>query len=596
MTTSYKTNTVRKIPDFGNTGRNIPDFSNTIYWNTDPTENTRVNTRLNKKRRITNLFYSIINHSSATLFEPKSISDIFKHYNEILSEKYNTSDSFKKSMKNSLSCFRNPENYKLEISKLQNNNSESFVVMPLFSSIHTLSAVIRKQSDGLTFTLVDKFTTHFSGITPNSPYATEYTIKGGALNKLVDELNNKAFQVDTPEIFETVKKYSKESNVLKIKHREQKIFTCLYKEPEAGIKFAFATRNFSNQDFKKLRSENSFSDKFKVKWDEDINSTIDIHKRFLEKIQSSNKDINLSNLDKVFNNYVENKIFRRELKKTKDFNHSLSFAFDRNNKLNHFSQSEKRLQLIKKINLDSIHQIPELRRQYASIFTARDGLDLVKTRFNTQIFGTYAYVFTNHNLDLVLKTVKDMEKKLPIFSQQAKDYHSVVNTVVAYALFEMYIDKNNKSLSGTKEKDFDWIMYKIDKSIEAGPYSDKAHFIRGTLKLNKGLILKEQNNLKKSQDELIDSIKSLENTLKLNPDFTPAKLFLSVAYKNIGAKEKALVYFRDASKDNFVIDSELKLVINNRRVHFNCITKEVANEITGMKSLVRQNNTIPLKM
>lgn len=558
------------------------DFENTIFKNTEPTSNIDFNRLQNKKRRLTNLFYSIINYSSATLFEPESINYIFKYYGKILKEKYQTNSEFDNSMKNSLSCSRETNELKRHISLLKTDDPDSFIVMPLFSGIHTLSAVIRKQNDGLKFYAIDKFTTHFTSGLPKSPYATEFVIKKGMENKLIDDLNEKAFFVDTPDIFKTLREYSEKEYELKIKHREQKLFTCLYKEPEAGIKFAFATRNLTNDQFKKLRMNNQFSKNFRVKWDKDINATMEIHRRFLDKLKESNPDVNLSDLDAVFNNYAQNKIFRREYEKTSNLSKAINAAFPGSGESH----------VAKELNLDSIKQVPELWKIYAPILTPKENMDLFKVGYNTNILGTYSYVFTNYDLDRILKSVKDLGNKMPIVSTQANDYHSVVNTVVAYALFEMFINKNNKSLAQTKEEDYKWLNYKIDKAIQFGPYSDKAHFTRGIIKLNRGLVLKNESKTKESLEEIKEGIFSLNNAYKLKPDSVATKLFLMVALKNAGMTKEAEIFSNDIFKNKINIDSKLRLNINNKRAHFNCMTTEVATEIR--KEMEKIKNISPL--
>lgn len=565
------------------------DFKDTLYNDTNTLKERKSNERAFDKRRLYNMFYCLTNYSSASIFDVKSISDMFKYYNEILNEKYGTSTNFQNSIKNSVACFNDPSKLTSEIDKLKNDQADSFIIMPSFAKIHTLANVIRKQDDQIKFYKVDKFTSHFNSIGQKVPHFTEYVIKKNDTPKLISELLDNDFVGTSGDISDILKKHSEKVYSLIPKGREQKVFTCLFKEPETGIKFAFATRNLSTADLKLFRQENEFSKNFKVKWGLGENDTIDIHSRLLNKIKEHNPMHNFDELDKVFKNYVDNKQLRRLLRNGTPFSQALSNVFDPEGKLNNLTDAAKTRILIKNINFDTVHQIPQLRNKIfkQSGITALHYFE--KSKFDTSLIGTYANVFSNNDFNNIMKSLDNQEKYMPIFVKQAKEYYALVNVVVGHALFQMYVNESkDKSVKNIKKESFDYILKKVGDANKIAPYADKGQFAEGVFHLNKGIMM-EKNNMQNYQEEFSKALKCIDRTVALNPNFAEARYVKAVAHKKLNMYDMAQKEFNSASNLGLLISDSKNSF--NKKLQFNFLTKDLMEELSEIKKTPRMTKT-----
>lgn len=309
-------------------------------------ENSNEKTRdLNnyESRRDLNLLEMILSLSSNRDNSIEKVDDLFKLYYKM--DELNYSDNFKKSLKNSLTCLKKPNNVKNTLQQLKNSTSDSFLIVPLIGRGHAWSALIRKNDEGFSVTIINKGGRFF-----HHTYE-EYIFENKNISNLVECLDLAAYEkatvFNTLDIEDVYRNFEEKSdNMYKwgLHTSNQKTGNCFIKNPQAAIKFAYATSNYSPEDLKKFRIS---EEKPPVKWKD--KSVKDVHILFANKLKEKNPDI-AHLVDIHLTSYIQNKDFRQNLKSGKNIFDSLEQAFDPQSSLLEDTYSTKLIKLLSNVN------------------------------------------------------------------------------------------------------------------------------------------------------------------------------------------------------------------------------------------------------
>lgn len=241
----------------------------------------------------------------------RNVSDLFETYNYILRNE--TTPGFKNSIEDSKSCFVAQCNgygasVNDKIKALHKDVSDSFLIIPLLSNKHLLCAVVRKNNEGYSATLVNSSRGGRRGDDRGDHVAyEEYLFAKQNVAKLIDAINltkhswEYSSKLSTNQIYDVYKCYSDKKYPLYVVSRDQKDGNCYVKEVEKAIKYALATSHFTKDQFMDLRQPTNGV--FKPKWPI---STEAVHKRYVDKLRKENPE--LSNiLNMKFQKYLEYK-------------------------------------------------------------------------------------------------------------------------------------------------------------------------------------------------------------------------------------------------------------------------------------------------
>jgi hypothetical protein len=184
------------------------------------------------------------------------------------------------------------------LDQLKANDLHSFAIFPIRSyGIHMFSGCVRKMDHSYSVTLVNK---------ENEPlYYDQYEeFIYNDRKKLAHNLKlTGLFFVNsyrTKDVYALFKESANAHYKLNITSARQKTGNCFVKEPEASIKYAYSTRNFSVEDLKNLRTTHK---NFRPKWGI---PTIELHKRYVLEVANQNPHLKnelMLRLDK----YIERK-------------------------------------------------------------------------------------------------------------------------------------------------------------------------------------------------------------------------------------------------------------------------------------------------
>ena len=189
--------------------------------------------------RIKNEAQQLLNSANNFNFDKKILFDIVRIYNKILDNK---SFEFSKSLENSEKILKSEdlEEYDKYINEelyLENNNSDSFIILPMFSGDHAFYGILRKINNDYSYTIINK------GARGRHAKYEEYIIFD--IPNFMKFLKKISVQgsVKTEEIYSNILDFSKEKNLIRVDSNNQKIKNCLAKELEAAIKYVYSTRN-----------------------------------------------------------------------------------------------------------------------------------------------------------------------------------------------------------------------------------------------------------------------------------------------------------------------------------------------------------------
>jgi hypothetical protein len=253
------------------------------------------------ERRRLDMIQQVLNVHSNGSNEKENICDLFKTYANLIKESKKSNATLP--LERSEISFRDKHTLKMHVKSLENNNPQSFLIMPLYSNNHMFATVIRKRGDKFVSTIVNK------GDRPSMRgQFVEHTLSESGIEELINDLHNNMGEKATRTIYSIFNKHSDSHRILNMYSRDQKVGNCYIKEPENAIKYALATMDFTNEQFDDL-----FQNKihFKPKWDE---LTVNTHRRLVEDVAKEHPNM-IPVLQSEMYVYEINKQFREAVEK-----------------------------------------------------------------------------------------------------------------------------------------------------------------------------------------------------------------------------------------------------------------------------------------
>ena len=254
------------------------------------------------KYRIMNQASQVLNYSSNVYFDKENLVDIVRIYNEILDD---GNIDFKNSLNNTRKLLeadglneydefiRKYENNSL----LENNNRDSFIILPMFSDNHAFYGVLRKIDDKYNFTIVNR------GDRSSYGQYEEVIINDDKFPDFINFLKGVSSQnsnITTYAIYVGVSVFSSEYHTLRVESQPQKVGNCFIKELESAIRYAKWSRD---KNIEELRNS---KEPMNPKWNI---SNKEMHRRYIEKLKSENIDLS-DKLGELFDLYAINKDIR----------------------------------------------------------------------------------------------------------------------------------------------------------------------------------------------------------------------------------------------------------------------------------------------
>ena len=437
------------------------------------------------ERKKLDLVHQVLNNHSNFSEERNNIRNLIVTYEKLLCKNDVTLSN---SLNKSVEALKDQNKTIQCLSELQLNNSKSFLIMPLMSYDHVFSSVWRKIDEGFSAIIVNK------GGRPFSSQFIEYHMDEYHANKLINHLVSSFGQKSIPSIYQDFSKNSAFTYKLNIMSKDQKVGNCFIKEPENAIKFSFATKNFTKQDFENLRQGKS---QFYSKWDA---LTVDMHKAFITQIALENPNLQTI-LSNEYSLYSKNKKFREEIESGKSVEDSLMSAFN-------------------KIDISELNKDTLSRRNIASKIKTYFKEDVHKTtalnnilRFNNANFNTQRYV---NNPQEAVDTLERLGKDFPNAIRQIK--FEAQSAFFSNACYCLNMNKTNK-IFGEKA------LNCINTAINLYPYYFNTHATKGVYYMD----------VEKDYDKAVESF---SNALELQEQANVYYL-RDLAYKKLGKLELA---------------------------------------------------------
>lgn len=258
-----------------------------------------------KRYRIENQVKQILNCAVNFNLDKENLFDVVRIYNKILENK---SRVFSQSLIYTANLLKGQsfEDYDEYIRKgvfLENDNSDSFLIFPMFSNNHAFYGILRKVNCEYSYTIVNRGDRWF-----HQKYE-EYIIYD--IKKFMEFLKEVSVQTTkkTEEIYQTVLELSKnnEVNLIRVDQVAQKNDNCFIKELESAIKYAYSTRkgNESGISIRKLREKDCFL--HRPRWNI---SNLEMHGKYVEELKKENANLSES-LDYIYKAYIINKRIKK---------------------------------------------------------------------------------------------------------------------------------------------------------------------------------------------------------------------------------------------------------------------------------------------
>lgn len=234
------------------------------------------------------------------------VASLFSNCANILSDYVD--ENFKKSLENSLECMMN-KNFMDKLEELKDNDSRSFIIVPITSKNHLFNAIIYKKDKFFDCVLVNKGERFYDNVEfPDMHHEYEvYRIKESNIKKIIPFLGIDIRKDSTAGIYEAFKNNSKMyRELINIYSREQEEDNCYYKEEEAVLKFAYS---FAYDKFKNIEKTEMKTPKWPI-------STKEMQDRILKNIEEVENDPEFTKFVEKFRKvYSLNKEFRDNMKK-----------------------------------------------------------------------------------------------------------------------------------------------------------------------------------------------------------------------------------------------------------------------------------------
>lgn len=481
-----------------------------------------------KERRSIDLVHQVLNKNSNMYQENNNISDLFKFYGKTLSIR--TSKEFSDSMKKTWDIFKNTQNRIVAFKSLKQDRVNSFLIMPLKAYNHMFAAVIRRKGDDYSFTIVNK-----GYRMPNRSKYEEFIVPKSNINQILKVIENGMGEFAVESFYTEFEKYSSEKYKLNIVSKNQKSGNCFIKEPETAIKFAYATRNFSENDFKIVR-QNDLSNIFIPKWGV---PTSDMHKLFVKEVQKDNPNATVQ-LEGKLQIYLQNKSYRGYLKKGKDNIQSFQDAFYPLNKSILSNNEDPCIKLLANVNMDTIRQhTPKIH----ALVKKTGSQELYKTFFTLLELSTNEdidiYFDRRENFSELTKKISDIEKYFPIFADEVKREFHLYYLIKSNGLFE-------------NKKDCEKALSYAQKANNLYPYNARAHFYEGYYTSVAAKNAQKANN-PNCTSLYQKAIHSFSESIRLKPDIGDSYLLRGRMYEQSGKTELANHDFKNATKFGCVI-------------------------------------------
>ena len=420
------------------------------------------------ERRSLDMMHQLLSDSSNVYQEEKNMFDLFRIYGKILTRWTNNSNfsqSIDRSIQSLNKTFVKTQD---EIRQLENNNANSFLIKPLRGIGHRFATVVRKKEGDYSFTLVNK------GLRPDYQFE-EFLIPIHKLQPLLSTLEQINANVPTEKIYTTFGEYAQHNYKLNIKSRNQKTGNCFIKNPENAIKFAYATRDFSEKDFQNLRI-NEPSKTFSPKWGV---TTGGVHRLFKEQLQKENPRISLA-LENIFQTYNRNKLFRENLESgSMSIEKSLKMAFDPFHNTSENTR-ESYIRLISQINIDTAYKSSEpildfFRKLDDSGQLTNQFLKVARLKDSKQV----EEFFQNENFLYLQRTFEFAGSNFPVLCDNVK--RELHGRYIQEAIHAMEAGNLNKAIDYS------------EKSNELYLFNSRAHSLEGSLHFALGMENKSKN-------------------------------------------------------------------------------------------------------
>jgi tetratricopeptide (TPR) repeat protein len=416
--------------------------------------------------RVYNDAEQLVGYNSVVMWDNYSQLNFFKKMTNIL----NATKKFKNSLLKSSELINHPDFFINYIQQLENNNVDSFLVLPMQANFHTFGAIIKKQFNKIIIEFIDKCNTN---PLTNTTDIIHYEYSKSNIDKFYKIWLEGDFQT-TKKLIESVRLHSDKVILKPLKTINQKDANCFLKELETAVKYQYF-----------LSKNTSVINPLTAKWP----STLKIHELYFKELIKENPNLYIP-LQMLFKIYKCNKLFRKNINKLpslKDFNKNLELSFmDLTN-------------FIKDNNLPYMKTTNYLDKNSVSILKKVYNKDFDK---NISEFAFYKNAKNEH--DSILKTAITVSEKdsKPLTNNLLKQYTIKFEEAnrqynnSPYILFNLGMnllqEKNPKALEVLKT------AVKLSPNFGFGNYlMGQAYFQNGNLLLAKEYFLKAQELNKK---------------------------------------------------------------------------------------------------
>ena len=265
------------------------------------------------------------------------IKDYLDNLEEIKKEiKISEGEEFKKSLDISQDCIMNTYLYRDYISKLKDNDSKSFILMPVHSSKHVFSIAIYKKGDKYELVTINKGERDYTADN-NEGKTMHHTFEKYIVSKdkmgtflefvqrayIGERMQQSGVEisggVSTAEFYKKLIEISDDGKSIEmtdIMAKEQIVGNCYYKEVEEGLKYVYS--NAFNK-YEKISYKSAFTNE-----DKKINipklptPTEEFHKKLLNVIKENYKDASVGKyIDELIVKYDKNKKFRQAMEENR---------------------------------------------------------------------------------------------------------------------------------------------------------------------------------------------------------------------------------------------------------------------------------------
>lgn len=420
------------------------------------------------ERRKLDLIQQVLNVHSNGSNEKENILDLFKTYKNVLN--LTKKSIARMSLDRSEMSFRDKCTLKINIKNLENNNPQSFVIIPLYSNNHMFATVIRKRDEQFISTIVNK------GDRPSAHgQFVEHKISEAGMEEILSELNTSLGKKSTKAIYTIFNKHSDSHRILNISSSDQKVGNCFIKEPENAIKFAFATIDFTTEKFDDL-----FHNKinFKPKWD---GLTVNMHRAFVEQVAKEHVRLTPALQSEMYI-YEINKQFREAVEQDKDIS------------------SEQATSFLPYINMDTLSR-------FKCAMAINNAVEQTEGAAKIEDLRTLSQMADNSVRDYGHKRFFDdlgrLEKEYPVLARQIKyEKHSDLLMDGINSLYTILNSKKHKPANPSTT-----LRY-LNDSVKLNPNNFMSHAVLGLTHLEFGHYDKARQSLNKAI-ELREDLASL---------------------------------------------------------------------------------------